>query len=193
MPADLRQQIGRQRQGKQFVALAKPLPERRGLPLFEQGDALGQAEEATFVADQLEAEAVDGAEERATQVGEERLASRRALVQMLQDQVAGADAQFFRRQLTVGDDHQPGKTVAVGRVPVQGEVGDAMDDGGRLADPRPRRDAEFFVQRFCEGGAGFGVEQGGGRRFHKRRRQQVRQHAKAGALCNPPLSKGTRM
>ena len=118
---------------------------------------LRQPEETTVVADELQTKAVDGAEEGAAQFGKQRLPAGGRGLELLQHQVAGADPQFLRRQLAISDDDQPREHF---RLPVaaQGQVGDAPNDGRRLAGPRPGRDAEVLVQALRERLARVGVE-----------------------------------
>ena len=103
---------------------------------------------------------MDRAEERASQIGQQGLASVRALVEVFEHQVARPDAQLLRRQLAVGHHDQP-REHAGPLVAAQGEIRNPADNRRGFADACPRRYAEVFVERFRERVARDGVEQRG--------------------------------
>ncbi len=138
---------------------------------LQQIDRFRQTQETALFTDELQAKTVDRAEERAAQIGQEGLAALRAFVELLQDEVAGADAQFFGGEFAVRHDDEPGEDVPLAVV-LRGEVGDAARDGRGLAHARARRDAEIFVQRVDESFARVGVEQRGGGGRHGTRRHR---------------------
>ncbi len=156
--ADALQQHRRQLQREQRIAFAEFFPQLTGVAVFEQADGFRQAEETPLVADEFQAEAVDRAEERAAQIGQQSLTAMRAFAEVLEHEVARPDAQLLRREFAVGHDDQP-REHARTFVASQREVGDAADNRRGFADARPRRHAEIFVERTGKRFARFGVEQ----------------------------------
>ena len=106
---------------------------------------------------------MDRPEECSPQVGEERLASLCTLIELMEHEVARPYAQFFRRKLAVGDDHQPGEDVVLGTVTVKREVGDPARDSRRFANPGTGRDTKILIQGVNESLARFGVDAASGK------------------------------
>ena len=157
--ADLFQQGGRQVQREQRIAFAEFLPQRVDIFLFQEFQVFRQSQETAVVTDQLQTKAVDRPEERAAQLGQQGLASGGGRFELLEHQVAGADPQLLGGQLAVGHHDQPREHVGL-LMAAQGQVGNAPDDGRRLARPGSGRHAEVLVQGLGERRALVGIEEG---------------------------------
>ena len=169
MTADAFEQRGRQGDGLEALALAELVPQRGMVAVLQQTDVFRQTQKASLVADELEAEAVNGAEERAPQVGQQRLPSDGPRIEVPQHGVARADSQFLGGELAVGNDDQLGKQVRLLAAADEREVGNPAHDGRRLADTRPGGNAEVAGQVVDERMAGVFVEEGGRWRLERHR------------------------
>ncbi len=141
----------RQRQGGQFLAVAKARPKRVLLPpLGEQLRIRRHADEPTEVIQQFQAKRVDRAEKRPPQIGQKRLPLCRAgVAELRHEPVARAHAEFLGGKVGVGHHDEPREHLRLA-LALQGEAGDAVRDRPRLADAGACGDAEIF--------SGFGDE-----------------------------------
>ena len=112
MPRDPRQQRRGQVERIHRPAFAETLPERGLVAFLQEVDRLRQPEKAALLADELQAEAVDGAEKRPAQIGEQVLPPVGALVEVFEHEIAGADAELLGGELAVGHHHQAREDVS---------------------------------------------------------------------------------
>ena len=137
---DLGEGAGIERDGVERGALAIAGPDVVLLGLLEQGGIGGDAEAGAVLADELEAEGMDRAEECLSEAREEIAPA--DIGAGAQEKGAGADAQLLGGGVGVGDDDETGEVRRV----AAGKLRDAADDGGGLANAGAGGDAEIGIE-----------------------------------------------